>query len=88
MTREKAFRLFALSAAIIYGGGVVFSHLVYSADDRAACHRAGGFAGRIWCPDSVDTVGFQAHFVRALGWPIDVIPTPAKAAKAAKQAEL
>lgn len=88
MTKVKALRLFVLSALIIYGGGVVYSHIVYSADDRAACSSAGGFVGRIWCPDAVDTEGFQAHFVRALIWPIDVIPTPAKTAKAAKELEL
>ncbi len=75
MTKAKALRYFALSAFLIYGGGVIFSHLVYSADDRTACHRAGGFMGRIWCPDSVDTVGFQVHFVRALGWPVEIIPS-------------
>ncbi len=72
MTIVKALRIFALSVLVIYGGGVIFSHLEYSADDRAACHSAGGFVGRIWCPDSVETEGFQFYFVKALGWPVHV----------------
>ena len=88
MSKVKALRFFTIFAIVIYGGGVVFSHIVYSADDRAACANAGGFVGRIWCPDTVDTEGFQTHFVKALGWPVDVIPTPGKAAKEAELAAL
>lgn len=72
-TTARTIRIFVLSAMLIYAIGVVFSHFVYSADDRAACHSAGGFAGRIWCPDSVDTEGFSVHFVEALGWPVNTI---------------
>lgn len=71
-TTIKTLRAFALLALLIYGGGVVYSHLVYSQDDRAACYRAGGLLGRIWCPESVDTEGFRVHFVKALGWPAQI----------------
>jgi TPR repeat protein len=81
MTRNKALKIFALSALVVYSGVVIFSHLEYSSDDRAACHRAGGFLGRIWCPSSVDTAGFRVHFVRALGWPVEAALAPAKRAK-------
>ena len=76
MTRANIFRNLAILVAVIYVGGVVFSHLVYSSDDRTACQEAGGFKGRIWCPDSVDTQGFTVHFARALGWPVEVLQTP------------
>jgi hypothetical protein len=81
VTGVKAVRLFLLSLMVIYAGGVIFSHLEYSADDRAACHRAGGLVGRIWCPDSVDTEGFSVHFVKALGWPAAVIQATNKPAR-------
>lgn len=81
MTRNKALKVFALSALVIYSGGVIFSHLEYSSDDRAACHSAGGFLGRIWCPSSVDTAGFRVHFGRALGWPVEAALAPGKRAK-------
>ncbi|NNE84663.1 MAG: SEL1-like repeat protein [Alphaproteobacteria bacterium] len=81
MTRNKALKIFALSALVVYGGGVIFSHLEYSSDDRAACHNAGGFLGRIWCPSSVDTAGFRVHFVRALGWPVEAVVAPGKRAQ-------
>jgi hypothetical protein len=81
MTRVKALKIFAVSALVVYGGGVIFSHLEYSSDDRAACHNAGGFLGRIWCPSSVDTAGFGVHFVRALGWPVDAALEPSRRAK-------
>ena len=78
----RALRVFAYMAMFIYGGGVVVSHLVFSEDDRAACHSAGGIVGRIWCPESVDTEGFRVHFVKALGWPAHVLrPTAAPAGK-------
>jgi len=72
VTVEKALRNFALSILVIYGAGVIASHLTYSSDERTACHVAGGFKGRIWCPDSVDTAGFHHYFFKALGWPVDV----------------
>ena len=71
-------------ALYIYASGVLVSHAVYSEDDRTACHRAGGLLGRIWCPKFVDTEGFRVHFVRALGWPVNVFepsaapPAPAE----------
>ena len=76
MTRTNIFRNLAILGAVIYVGGIVFSHLVYSSDDRTACQEAGGFKGRIWCPNSVDTQGFTVHFVRALGWPVAVLSSP------------
>ena len=76
VTNINVLRVFSFVALIIYGGGVAFSHVVYSSDDREACHRAGGFMGRIWCPDSVDTKGFTVHFVRALGWPVEILRAP------------
>lgn len=88
MTRAKALKIFAVSALVVYSGGVIFSHLEYSSDDRAACHNAGGFLGRIWCPSSVETVGFQAHFVRALGWPVEAALAPGKRAKQIELAAL
>ena len=82
----RAIRILGLTAVIIYGGGVVYSHLIYSADDRAACYRVGGFAGRIWCPKSVDTAGFRVHFAKALGWPVDVFRAPATKAETIEKA--
>ncbi len=79
-TIVMALRIFALSVMAIYGAGVIISHLNYSSDERTACHSAGGIMGRIWCPDSVDTAGFQHYFVKALGWPAHVARTPATAA--------
>ena len=73
VTTIKALWVFAFVAMIIYGGGIVYSHLVSSQYDRAACHRAGGILGRIWCPESVETEGFRVHFVEALGWPAQII---------------
>ncbi len=73
VTTVKALQIFAFVAMFIYGDGVVVSHLIFSEYGRAACHRAGGIVGRIWCPESVDTEGFRGHFVKALGWPVHVL---------------
>ena len=81
VTTVKALRVFAYMAMFIYGSGVVVSYLVFSEDDRTACHRAGGIVGRIWCPEFVDTEGFSVHFVKALGWPVHVIRRPATPAE-------
>lgn len=81
VTTVKALQIFAFVAMFIYGDGVVVSHLIFSEYGRAACHRAGGIVGRIWCPESVDTEGFRGHFVKALGWPVHVLRTAAAPAE-------
>ena len=75
MIVKKALRTFALTLLVIYGGDVIVSHLNLSSDERTACHTAGGFMGRIWCPDSVNTAGFHHYFFKALGWPVHAART-------------
>ncbi len=86
MTKAKKPLIFALSVLSIYAGGVLFTHLEYSAGDRQACGAAGGFLGRISCPDGVDTDGFKIHFTKALGWPADAARTMALKAGAFENA--